>query len=67
MTKSIEVGTIYAKEEFLARTGLKQAAWLAAVRSGLRVSRVHGRVYVRGDAWLTYAEKHESGELVAAQ
>jgi hypothetical protein len=44
----------YAKEEFLARTGFKQAAWRSARRNGLRVVETGGRAFVLGSDWIAY-------------
>ena len=69
MVEVVNAAGVYPKETFLRMTGMRQAAWLAAVKNGLQVARINGRVFVRGDEWLRYVAeaeaKCESRESVA--
>lgn len=48
----------YLLEDFKRRAGLGRHAYRQAVRNGLRVVRLHGRVFVRGEDWLAYLADH---------
>jgi hypothetical protein len=52
----IEPDAVYTKEEFLARTGLKDESYLQAVRHGLRVTHKHKRVFIIGRDWIEYLQ-----------
>jgi len=50
----IRGGESYLLDEFRRRAGIGRHAYRMAIRAGLKVVRLHGRVYVRGDDWLSY-------------
>jgi hypothetical protein len=53
----IEPDAVYTKEEFLARTGLKDESYRQAVRRGLRVTHKHKRVFIVGRDWIDYLQR----------
>ena len=50
----IEPQAVYTREEFIARTGLRDESFRQAVRNGLKVVRRHKRVYIVGQCWINY-------------
>lgn len=52
----IRRGESYLLDEFRRRAGIGRHAYRMAIRAGLKVIRLHGRVYVRGDDWLDYID-----------
>lgn len=58
----IRSGESYLLDEFRRRAGLGRHSFRMALRAGLKVIRLHGRVYVRGEDWLAYlAEQADQG------
>lgn len=55
-TQPIRRGESYRKDQFLARTGMKEAGYRSARRQGLRTIETAGRVYITGDAWHDYLD-----------
>ncbi|MCA8982373.1 MAG: hypothetical protein KDA76_01320 [Planctomycetaceae bacterium] len=53
---TIKGGVAYSLGEFERRTGLKRTALRMARQAGLKVIRVHGRAFVRGEDWLAYLD-----------
>lgn len=61
-TSAIKSGEVlsngaYTLPDFQDRTGLGRDAMRAARRKGLRVIRLHNRVFIRGSDWLDYLSK----------
>ena len=52
----IRRGEVYTKAQFLSRTGMREAAYRTARRSGLSTVETAGRVFISGDAWFQYLE-----------
>lgn len=52
----IRAGESYLLDEFRRRAGIGRHAYRQAIRAGLKVIRLHGRVYVRGEDWMSYIE-----------
>lgn len=49
----------YRKDEFWKRVGWSRYSWATALRNGLKVIRMHGRVYVRGEDYFRYLDTCE--------
>jgi hypothetical protein len=65
-SKSEELAAIrsdeqYPLELFERMVGLGRAAVREARRHGLKVEYLHGRCFVRGQAWLDYCEQQAKG------
>ncbi|AMV18198.1 hypothetical protein [Planctomyces sp. SH-PL14] len=58
-------GSVYTKEELIARAGWGKAAWLSAQKAGLQVQRRNRRAYVTGEAFISYINAAPTNEPVA--
>lgn len=52
----IRRGESYRKDQFLARTGMKEAGFRTARRNGLKTHEAAGRTYITGDDWHDFLE-----------
>ena len=52
----IEANTAYTLTEFEARTGMGPWARRQAFKSGLKIRRRHGKVYILGRDWIAYLQ-----------
>ena len=57
---TIEPGHLYRLDEFLSRVGWSAHAWRSAKSHGLKPVAMHGRVYIRADDFIAYANKRAS-------
>ena len=55
-SEPIRRGESYTKQQFQARTGMREAVYRTARRQGLRTIETAGRAYITGDAWFDYIE-----------
>lgn len=65
-TQPIRRGESYRKDQFLDRSGMKEAGYRSARRQGLKTIETAGRVYITGDAWHEYLDSL-ANELHAPQ
>lgn len=54
----IRIDEIYPGELLQRMTGLGKASIREARRRGLKVSYLHGRVFIKGSDWIAYCDEH---------
>lgn len=61
--ETINAHEVYSLDEFKVRTRLGRHAFRQARNDGLKVIRIGGKTYVRGQSWLDYVAGKESTDI----